>query len=502
MSKIAAVLFVKNEIDDIAFWLAWHFHVGFDTIIVYDDHSSDGTWEILTETAKILDVRCHRAVDADQFNIRQQRTYLDALDRHRDEFDWLLFLDSDEYLDIRDGSSVQNLLARYPEANGLALNWCCYGSSNHVIKPPSPNVFENYTQRSEPDFEYNYTVKSFVRPKKTETRYLNPHRFAVDGAYVTTDHQPVTWKDEHPERTRTLAQWDVARINHYVIRSVHHYLEKMKRRVDIRESGMGLSLFRHCDRNDHHDSIAADRYDGMMPLLNRIQAQINRKIFRKMVATCGRGLNGEIDEIYRAQSRDFSASTLKTTHGTIVGYDRETGRLCHRHDIESDDRTVPVVALTCPAWPNSLFLTTQEGTTPLYAAGDPRVSAILAFRIVGSDGHSFALQNPVTGLNASFLPTTEAEINVEVNRSRINAWEMLQAFPLASVPAGAVEEAIGTICNIMDPSETALSDADAIVPDAFIAGVQLLPETVQHHWKSRNHIPHFPWLEYGICLSV
>lgn len=128
MSKVAVVVFLKNEVDDIAFWLSWHISCGFNTVIAYDDFSTDGTLEILSSAAKIFDIRCHHAVVADQFNIRQQKTYLDALDRYRNEFDWLLFLDSDEYLDIRSGENVHSFLEKYPEAQGLAINWCCYGS--------------------------------------------------------------------------------------------------------------------------------------------------------------------------------------------------------------------------------------------------------------------------------------------------------------------------------------------------------------------------------------
>ncbi|GBQ94460.1 glycosyltransferase family 2 protein [Gluconobacter cerinus] len=112
MLKTGVVLFVKNEVEDIASWIAWHAYCGFSTVIIYDDYSTDGTWEVIHEAAKVFDVRTLRAADADQFNIRQQRTYIDALERFREEFDWLLFLDSDEYLDIRDGSSVAEFLSQ------------------------------------------------------------------------------------------------------------------------------------------------------------------------------------------------------------------------------------------------------------------------------------------------------------------------------------------------------------------------------------------------------
>ncbi|WP_415594310.1 glycosyltransferase family 2 protein, partial [Liquorilactobacillus ghanensis] len=44
--KSAIVLFVKNEVYDIASWISWHLSLGFDKIFIYDDHSTDGTFEV------------------------------------------------------------------------------------------------------------------------------------------------------------------------------------------------------------------------------------------------------------------------------------------------------------------------------------------------------------------------------------------------------------------------------------------------------------------------
>lgn len=226
---------------------------------------------------------------------------------------------------------------------------------NHVIKPPSSNVFENYTCRSNVDFEYNYTVKSFIRPKSVETHYVNPHRFVVDGNYVTTDHLPVTWQSDHPERTQTVAQWDVARINHYVIRSVHHYLEKMKRRVDIRESGLGLNLFLHCDRNEHYEAVPTARCDKANSYLYRIQNQINLDILKLMIATCGRGINGEIQSSKNISFHTPSFINLYTTHETIICYVKETGRLCHKDKNKINNLVEPITAFITPYWKDRIF---------------------------------------------------------------------------------------------------------------------------------------------------
>ncbi|WP_081775882.1 glycosyltransferase family 2 protein [Asaia platycodi] len=47
MASAAAVLFVQNDADDIGWWMAYHLALGFDALIIIDDHSIDGTWEII-----------------------------------------------------------------------------------------------------------------------------------------------------------------------------------------------------------------------------------------------------------------------------------------------------------------------------------------------------------------------------------------------------------------------------------------------------------------------
>lgn len=54
--KVALALFVKNEVNSIAHWVAWHLALGFDKLFIYDDESSDGTYEVLQSCAKMYDI--------------------------------------------------------------------------------------------------------------------------------------------------------------------------------------------------------------------------------------------------------------------------------------------------------------------------------------------------------------------------------------------------------------------------------------------------------------
>ncbi|WP_221246642.1 glycosyltransferase family 2 protein [Acidocella aromatica] len=164
---VAVVLVVKDEASDILAWLAWYRLLGFDAAIVYDDDSTDGTWELVQEAAQHWDIRLSRTIGDRNicYQERQQASYCQALSTYKNEFAWLAFFDADEFLQLRQDKSVGAFLARFPNANEVAVNWCNYGSSGHMLKPKAPPPLA-YTWHGGARMEVNKHVKCFVRPGK------------------------------------------------------------------------------------------------------------------------------------------------------------------------------------------------------------------------------------------------------------------------------------------------------------------------------------------------
>ncbi len=251
--KIAVVLVVKDEKDDILSWLAWYRLLGFDAAIVYDDESTDGTWEILEAAAARWDIRLSRTIGPRgvAYERRQEDSYRHALAACKDEFEWLAFFDADEFLQLRLDESVAAFLARFPDADEVAVNWCNYGSSGQVLKPklPAPLAYRWHGAARRP---INRHVKCFVRARAVGARWLNVHCFDVaPGRAFLANGQPVQWSETQGIIAHE-PDWSVAKLMHYQCRSMEHFIERLKKRKQLQEVP---NLWQAYDVRDEEDTM-------------------------------------------------------------------------------------------------------------------------------------------------------------------------------------------------------------------------------------------------------
>lgn len=106
--------------------------------------------------------------------LRQRDAYNKALHDYGRRFRYLGIIDADEFLFVRnsaDGgvgnlySFVDKFMASHPNAGGLAVNWCIFGSNGHKTKPDG-GVLENYTKRAQDNFSAHEVIKTICDPAK------------------------------------------------------------------------------------------------------------------------------------------------------------------------------------------------------------------------------------------------------------------------------------------------------------------------------------------------
>ena len=250
MASAAAVLFVKNDADDIGWWIAYHLAIGFNAVIIYDDHSTDGTWDIIQNAAGLYPVEAHRADRHAGTSHAQRRSnaFAQAMEACRTRFDWVICLDSDEYVYFDDHDDIGRYLDGFADADAIMLNWSVFGSNGHIGRPAQGPIAA-YTKRAELDFPDHRAGKTFLRPGAYTGHF-------VDGCHFTLDPSRHVHADGTAFDPARAASWQGARILHYVTRNLTHYTRRLAR------LGAGQSapdLWSHYNRNDVQD-LAAQRF--------------------------------------------------------------------------------------------------------------------------------------------------------------------------------------------------------------------------------------------------
>ncbi|WP_428395666.1 glycosyltransferase family 2 protein [Lichenicoccus sp.] len=251
----AICLIVKNEVENIAEWVAHNTLIGFDRIFVYDNHSTDGTSELLAQLARDFPVEVRSWGDEQAVRggaCKQMSAYADCLERHGPHLDWLAFLDADEFLVPPPGETLADLLDAHHDHDGLAFNWRIFGSSG-LQSTPGRLVMEAFNRRAVTSDNANRHVKMIFRPIAAR-RLINPHYVELASPVVGVDGCAVQWSEPGITMPGAIVSgaW---RLHHYIIRSRAHWERRIARK-QTDHSVRDWSEFERYDRNEVLDASA------------------------------------------------------------------------------------------------------------------------------------------------------------------------------------------------------------------------------------------------------
>ena len=250
VSRYALCAIVKNENPDLLEWITHHHLIGFDTIFIYDNMSDDGTPELVESLMEHIDVRLLRWPQNDPYS--QIHAYENCIRYYGHDYDWMAFLDADEFLISSRGETISSLLSRHEGHAGIAINWMIFGSSG-MASMDGRLVMETFVRRAEDGFHLNAHVKVIIRPSHF-TAVENPHYSQVYGKYYGPDGDDIRWSTTKGVSAEIIHNdW---RVHHYIIRSETHWSRRLAR-------GQADQTIRHeedrilHDRNEVVDTTAA-----------------------------------------------------------------------------------------------------------------------------------------------------------------------------------------------------------------------------------------------------
>lgn len=167
--KVAICLIVKNENRYIREWINYHKKLGVDNIILYDNNDSNGEdiYEVISEDIKSGYVK-YKDIKG-KLNY-QLPCYNECLDEYHTEYDWIIFIDCDEFIELKNKENIKDYLSqeKFENFEQIVIQMFQYGD-NDLLKYENKGVIERF-------------------PKFTELGVRNTNLFQTKPFYKTTNY--------------------------------------------------------------------------------------------------------------------------------------------------------------------------------------------------------------------------------------------------------------------------------------------------------------------------
>ena len=306
---------MKNEGPFILEWVAYHLSIGFDHLLIYTNDCEDGTDKILNRLEK-MGVVTHRdnARTRGQRPAHQVRAYRKApKEQVYQDSDWVAVIDADEFINVHVGDrSIHALTSAVPDANCISLTWRLFGSGDQTFFDDSllTEKFLRAAPRYCPSPMQAWGMKSIHRtnavdiigchrPKKVPNGDWDGLGWVNGGGMAMPDSYHVgNWR-----MTRETANYELAQINHYALRTRENYLMKAARGRGYTGDTIGADYWHKMNRNEELDTTiqpllpeAKEAYDALLadPVLHKLHLKAvtwHRNAIRQVAKTqSGRAL--------------------------------------------------------------------------------------------------------------------------------------------------------------------------------------------------------------------
>lgn len=262
--RLAVLSTMKNEGAFLLEWVAHHKALGFDDLVICTNDCADGT-DAMVLRLQALGLARHHATRKTGTSIqraafRQARTLPEI-----QAAGWLWVCDADEFLTVHcgDGSARALIAAASPQAQVISVPWRIFGPAGRIAFDEAP-VTRQFTRaeagarrgEGKPVF-----AKSLARDPASLGRIGVHAPFPPDGAPPYRREAPGARPTRPGQPMMARADYRVAQVNHYALRSAESFLVKRDRgRVNHVGAAMDLDYWRRFDRAEVEDQ-SIRRYD-------------------------------------------------------------------------------------------------------------------------------------------------------------------------------------------------------------------------------------------------
>ncbi|TNC09408.1 hypothetical protein FF100_26600 [Methylobacterium terricola] len=152
-------------------WLQYYISLGFDHAYIYcnDDDPAEMYEQLLPY------IECDRPFVTFHhmpYQGQQAACWVHFLESHKNECDWFLFIDADEFLTLKPHNSIKEFMrGREGNVDCIHFNWIWFGPEDFEERPAGSTLLQ-FTHRESEMVQMNYFTKTLNRSSAIDARHI------------------------------------------------------------------------------------------------------------------------------------------------------------------------------------------------------------------------------------------------------------------------------------------------------------------------------------------
>ena len=229
--RTAVVCIARLEGNYIREFIDHYRGLGFSNVIVCDNDHKDDNENLGSILKDYIDEGYVIYEDYRDKIGYQMKCYTEMYAKYKDKYDWIAFLDIDEFLEIPNYNRIEDYLKDKSDFDCVMVNWVCFGDNEQIQADYTKPIQERFKEplpldiRVQYNFPENFHIKSILKGGLDNVVFGgNPH--------CTDNHLKCCNASGMQVENRPWQMMDYrqAYIKHYVTKSLEEwYTNKMKR---------------------------------------------------------------------------------------------------------------------------------------------------------------------------------------------------------------------------------------------------------------------------------
>lgn len=324
---LAVVAILKNEGHYLKEWLDYHLLAGVSHFYLYDNDSTDDYDAIVAPYVAAGLVTSNKISGGSA----QFAAYDFAVRDYRFQCRYMAFIDLDEFIYPKNttdtiAATLNEILKKFPDASGLAVNWQLFGSNGEITADYSRGVLERFTQRAPVDWIVPIPHRDIPGGNAQVKIVADPRRIY----FFTSAHFPIYFEgcysvNELGGRVDSYCNEPVTAekiaLNHYNVKSREEHGRKVARGradkggvadVDVGANCIDASWFDMYDRNEvFDDGILRYRAARAKNFLFEEEALRINRVTKALTETLSAYAEGEVFDLETALTCQAASSYLR-----------------------------------------------------------------------------------------------------------------------------------------------------------------------------------------------